>query len=137
MLPPARGIRWQERAEDSMARTNSDPEFEALLNFLKEQRGFDFTGYKRASLMRRVRRQMDQIGISDYSDYYDYLELHPDEFTGLFNTVLINVTGFFRDPDAWEYLSSSVLPELVARRDNEPIRIWSAGCASGQEAYSL
>jgi two-component system, chemotaxis family, CheB/CheR fusion protein len=122
---------------EPMARTEEDPEFEALLNFLKEQRGFDFTGYKRASLVRRVRRQMDTLGIGSYADYYDYLELHPDEFTALFNTVLINVTSFFRDPEAWAYLSESILPALVERRPDQPIRLWSAGCASGQEAYSL
>ena len=59
--------------------------------------GFDFTGYKRSSLMRRVDRRMSQVGIADYAEYLDYLEVHPDEFTALFNTILINVTGFFRD----------------------------------------
>ena len=78
----------------------TDPDFEALLVYLKESRGFDFTGYKRSSLMRRVDRRMTQIGVADYPDYLDHLQIHPDEFTALFNTILINVTGFFRDPDA-------------------------------------
>ena len=116
----------------------TDPDFEALLGYLKESRGFDFTGYKRSSLVRRVNRRMTQVNINDYPDYLDHLQVHPDEFTALFNTILINVTGFFRDPDAWDYLRSEIVGELVAGRPADaPIRIWSAGCASGEEAYTL
>jgi two-component system CheB/CheR fusion protein len=116
----------------------TDPQFEALLVYLKESRGFDFTGYKRSSLVRRVNRRMTHVGISDYPDYLDYLQVHPDEFTGLFNTILINVTGFFRDSDAWDYLGGEVLASLVAAKPADSlIRIWSAGCASGEEAYTL
>jgi two-component system CheB/CheR fusion protein len=114
------------------------PDFEALLIHLKESRGFDFTGYKRSSLIRRVDRRMAQVGLSDYAEYQDFLQVHPDEFTALFNTILINVTGFFRDPDAWDYLRSDILkPILATRPGNAPIRVWSAGCASGEEAYTL
>ena len=72
------------------------------------------------------------------SDYTDYLEVHPDEYEQLFNTILINVTEFFRDPPAWEYLRETGVPVLL--EDKPPtraIRVWSAGCATGQEAYSL
>jgi two-component system CheB/CheR fusion protein len=117
---------------------SSDPHFEALLLYLKEARGFDFTGYKRSSVMRRVNRRMTVVGIDDYQDYLDHLQVHPDEFTALFNTILINVTGFFRDADAWEYLRGDVLKSLVAAKpDDAVIRVWSAGCASGEEAYTL
>ncbi|GAA4693192.1 PAS domain S-box protein [Pseudonocardia yuanmonensis] len=115
-----------------------DPAFEALLQHLKVNRGFDFTGYKRSSLMRRVDRRMSQVGVADYAEYLDYLELHAEEFTALFNTILINVTGFFRDAEAWEYLRTDVLPALLAGKGpTEPLRVWSAGCASGEEAYTL
>jgi two-component system, chemotaxis family, CheB/CheR fusion protein len=114
-----------------------DPTFERLLNYLKESRAFDFTGYKRASLMRRVQHQMRQTGVETFEEYHDYLQVHPDEFTALFNTILINVTGFFRDEDAWEHMRSSVLPGLLDDIGTGPIRVWSAGCASGEEAYSL
>jgi two-component system, chemotaxis family, CheB/CheR fusion protein len=118
--------------------TTTDPQFESLLAHVKEARGFDFTGYKRSSLVRRVNRRMGQVGSPTYADYLDYLQVHPEEFTALFNTVLINVTGFFRDPDAWSYLGGEVLPQLLATKEaNSPIRVWSAGCASGEEAYSL
>jgi two-component system CheB/CheR fusion protein len=115
----------------------SDPGFEALLEFLKRSRGFDFTGYKRASLERRFNRRMQTVGCKGYGDYLDYLEVHPEEFAELFNTLLINVTSFFRDESAWQALRDEVLPALLERRDDgEPLRVWSAGCASGQEAYS-
>jgi two-component system CheB/CheR fusion protein len=116
----------------------SDPQFEALLLYLKDARGFDFTGYKRSSLMRRVDRRMSQAGVATYPEYLDHLQVHPDEFTLLFNTILINVTAFFRDPDAWAYLRSEILePMLAAKPEGAPIRIWSAGCASGEEAYTM
>ncbi|HVL82793.1 MAG TPA: CheR family methyltransferase [Pseudonocardia sp.] len=115
-----------------------EPAFEELLAHLKDSRGFDFTGYKRTSLTRRVEHRMGRLGMSGFSDYLDFLQLHPDEFTALFNTILINVTGFFRDPDVWGHLREELLPALVAARaPGEPIRVWSAGCASGEEAYTL
>ncbi|AGL18667.1 CheR family methyltransferase [Actinoplanes sp. N902-109] len=115
-----------------------DPDFEALLSYLKESRGFDFTGYKRSSLMRRVSRRMSQVEATDYLEYLDFLQVHPDEFTALFNTILINVTAFFRDTDAWEFITTEVLPSLIAGKPaDSPIRVWCAGCASGEEAYTL
>ncbi|SOD97733.1 CheR family methyltransferase [Blastococcus haudaquaticus] len=113
-----------------------DPAFEALLIFLRERRGFDFTGYKRPSLMRRVRRRMAEVGIESTAEYQDFLEVHPEEFAPLFNTVLINVTSFFRDRTSWEHLKDRLLPDLLASA-GPTIRVWSAGSASGQEAYSL
>jgi two-component system CheB/CheR fusion protein len=79
---------------------------------------------------------MQQVGIESPSDYVDYLEVHPEEFEPLFNTILINVTSFFRDADTWDALRGDVLPSIVARKPSRDIRVWSAGCASGQEAYS-
>jgi two-component system CheB/CheR fusion protein len=113
-------------------------EFENLLSYLKVSRGFDFTAYKRSSLMRRTLVRMQNIGVSGFANYQDYLQVDPEEFTRLFNTILINVTGFFRDPPAWEYLVGNVLPDLLgASGAAHSIRVWSAGCASGEEAYSV
>lgn len=115
-----------------------DQAFETLLRYMRDSRGFDFTGYKRTSLMRRVRHRMDQAGYETFEDYLDTLQASSDEFSALFNTILINVTDFFRDPEAWDYLRGDVIPTLLAERGpNDPIRVWSAGCASGQEAYTL
>src|ERR1700712_5250912 len=116
----------------------ADEAFEALLRYLRDSRGFDFTGYKRTSLIRRVRHRMDQAGYDGYDEYLDVLQASADEFAALFNTILINVTAFFRDTEAWEFMRTDVIPTLLAERGpQDPIRVWSAGCASGQEAYSL
>lgn len=119
-----------------------DPEpggdLEELLVFIRDSRGFDFTGYKRSTLARRIRKRMADARIGDYADYQDRLEADAEEFRALFNTILINVTSFTRDAEAWAYLQREVLPELIAARGpDEDIRVWSAGCSSGQEPYSL
>ena len=115
-----------------------DAKLEKLLEFLRQQRGFDFTGYKRPSLERRVQRRMQLVGIEDFERYTEYLEVHPEEFAQLFNSILINVTSFFRDEPAWEFLRNDVIPRLLgAKGPHDQVRIWSAGCATGQEAYSL
>ncbi len=110
---------------------------EALLEYLRMSRGFDFTGYKRPSLARRVTKRVQTLNLQGFGDYLDYLEVHPEEFATLFNTMLINVSSFFRDAPAWECLRADMLPKLLAAKPAGPIRVWSAGCAGGQEAYSL
>ncbi len=121
-----------------MAQQPDDPTFEGLIRYIQESRGVDFRGYKRTSLRRRVTLRMEHLHIDNFSDYHAFLEAHPQEFVDLLNTVLINVTSFFRDPDAWEVLKAEVLPRLIdPARGRRQLRIWSAGCASGEEAYSL
>jgi two-component system CheB/CheR fusion protein len=121
-----------------VAEPKTDPELELLLDYLRRSRGFDFTGYKRASLSRRIDKRMQVVGADSYLSYLDHLEVDPEEFTQLFNTILINVTSFYRDAPTWDYLRDEILPGLAGdKRDDGPIRIWSAGCASGQEAYTL
>src|SRR5436853_2217210 len=115
-----------------------DETFESLLEFLKRTRGFDFTGYKRSSLQRRVSKRLADLGLGNYTEYLDFLEVHPEEFPHLFNTILINITGFFRDTAAWDHLGGVIVPRVIAgKSSHQPIRVWSAGCASGEEAYSL
>src|SRR5215471_5370436 len=118
--------------------SSDDPRFEALLDYLKGTRGFDFTAYKRSSLMRRIQKRLQAISIESYDGYQAYLEAHPEEFGLLFNTILINVTSFFRDPEAWGYLTSQIVPRILSgSRPESAIRVWSTGCASGEEAYTL
>ena len=118
--------------------TGRETTLETILEFVKEARGFDFTGYKRASLERRIDRRIHDVGVEGYEAYIDYLQLHGEEFAELFNTILINVTSFFRDPQTWEYLADEVLPALVrGRPPDSPIRVWCAACASGEEAYTV
>ncbi|HEV8441244.1 MAG TPA: CheR family methyltransferase [Methylomirabilota bacterium] len=122
-----------------MSETGSDAlRLEGLLDYLRQNRGLDLSGYKLPTLSRRINRRMQQVGIVSFEDYQDYLEVHPDEFNRLFDVVLINVTAFFRDPEAWEALGREIIPAIVSgRRENEPVRVWSAGCASGEEAFTL
>jgi two-component system, chemotaxis family, CheB/CheR fusion protein len=122
-----------------MSTQERDPAFEELLSFIKDERGFDFTGYKRPSLMRRIGKRMQEIGDSSYSDYQDRLQADPAEFVQLFNTILINVTAFFRDEVAWDYLKNEIVPAILEQHDgvDAPIRLWSTGCATGEEAFSL
>jgi two-component system, chemotaxis family, CheB/CheR fusion protein len=119
-----------------MSQGSEEAEFESLLEYLRDTRGFDFTGYKRPSLRRRLDKRMQAVGIEKHADYLDYLQVHPDEFIDLFNHILINVTGFFRDPQIWDYLSETVISRIIDAREG-PIRVWCAGVASGEEAYSV
>jgi len=109
-------------------------DFEALLEYLRDARAFDFTGYKRASLIRRVTQRCSELGIDSFRAYLDYLQVHPDEFAALFNKILINVTEFFRNKEAWDYLAESIVPRIAAKTGE--IRVWSTGTSSGEEAYS-
>ncbi len=121
-----------------MTETITDPHFERLLDYLRSNRGVDFTGYKYNTLTRRIRRRMEMVECDNYLDYISFLVAQPREFTELFNFILINVTDFFRDEEAWEYIAETVIPRLLAtKRREEQIRVWSAGCASGQEAYTI
>src|SRR5205085_146396 len=121
-----------------MRATDEPRAFETLLEHLKQTRGFDFTAYKRPSLMRRIQQRMRAIEITGYQNYLDFLEVHAEEFIYLFNTILINVTSFFRDEESWQYLSEQILPRIVAdKRPGDLIRVWVAGCSSGEEAYTV
>jgi two-component system, chemotaxis family, CheB/CheR fusion protein len=118
--------------------TEDDKDLEELLAFMRDARGFDFTGYKRSSLGRRIRRRMSTLGVHEFGVYRDVLEADAEEFGRLFDTILINVTSFFRDSDCWDLLRTEVVPDFVRRlRGDEPVRVWCPGCSSGEEAYSL
>jgi len=115
-----------------------DPAFGALLEKLRESYNFDFREYKRASLRRRIRMRMGQVQADTFEAYAAFIDRHPEEHVPLFNTILINVTGFFRDPDAWAVLDAEVLPRVIAdAAETRSLRIWSAGCSSGEEPFTL
>ncbi|MBW4444445.1 MAG: PAS domain-containing protein [Plectolyngbya sp. WJT66-NPBG17] len=121
-----------------MTDSSPDTNIEALLEYARRTRGFDFTGYKRPSLIRRINKRMQTLGVEGYDKYLGYLEVNPEEFNLLFNTLLINVTSFFRDRPSWDLIQQEVLPKIVAQKDStESIRVWCAGCASGEEAYTI
>ncbi len=114
-----------------------DPKFEELLEFVRDERGFDYTGYRRPTLMRRFEKRMESVGAGNWDAYSAYLSGHPEEFRELFNTILIKVTGFFRDAETWEVVTNEVIPRLLDERKDGALRVWSAGCASGEEPYSV
>lgn len=121
-----------------MSREEADPEFEDLIHHIQQSRGVDFRGYKRTSLRRRILLRMQEVSAESFAAYQAFLEVHPQEFVELLNTVLINVTSFFRDAEAWEILRDEVVPRILARCEpDEAIRVWSVGCASGEEPYSM
>lgn len=108
----------------------------SLLHLLHTEYGFDFNAHKRPSVLRRVRRRVTAVGLSSITDYRDFIAQRPSELPKLYDMLLINVTSFFRDPDAWEALADA-LPSAVTRGGEQPVRVWSAGCSSGEEAYTL
>jgi two-component system, chemotaxis family, CheB/CheR fusion protein len=115
----------------------AEDDFEALLVYLRDARGVDFTGYKRPSLTRLVHRRMRTAGVDEYAAYVDLLQVEPGELAALLDTLLINVTAVFRDPAAWDELRAQLPLALGRLAPDEPVRAWSAACATGEEAYSL
>jgi two-component system CheB/CheR fusion protein len=113
-------------------------ELTELLTLVRSRTGHDFTAYKTPTVLRRIQRRMGLIGATELDPYLNYLKAHTVEAEALANDLMINVTGFFRDPEAWEALRESVVRPLVQQRAaGDPIRAWVAACASGEEPYSL
>jgi two-component system CheB/CheR fusion protein len=109
-----------------------------ILMLLRSGTGHDFSQYKKGTIVRRIERRMSQHDIEDTEVYARYLKEHPDEVRALFKELLISVTSFFRDPDAFATLQHEVLPQLFAGKpEGYAFRVWVAGCASGEEAYSI
>jgi two-component system CheB/CheR fusion protein len=109
-----------------------------ILMQLRSSTGHDFSLYKNSTIGRRIERRMAQHAIDDADVYARYLKENPDEVRALFKELLINVTSFFRDPEAFAMLETEILPKLCHEKpDNTVFRAWVAGCASGEEAYSI
>jgi len=111
----------------------------AFLEEIREQSGIDFTTYKQPTILRRLKRRMMATNQASIADYVRYVHQRPEERQRLIANFLIKVTEFFRDPELYSYLRDHVMPELVneARERGGELRLWSAGCATGEEAYSL
>lgn len=109
-----------------------------LFMMLRKATGIDFTYYKMTTLQRRINRRMILHKIDSIRDYIDYVRTHNKEVEALYQDILINVTEFFRDPDAFDLLKKEVLPRIVNKEEfSEPVRIWIPGCSTGEEAYSI
>ncbi|KYF47849.1 hypothetical protein BE08_26445 [Sorangium cellulosum] len=118
---------------------NDDKRLQAILDLVRDRSGIDFKKYKQATILRRLRRRMAATNTGTIDEYVRYLAERPEEHQRLVNCFLIKVTEFMRDPELFARLRDVVLPSLIAhaRDDNRSLRIWSAGCATGEEAYSL
>jgi two-component system CheB/CheR fusion protein len=113
-------------------------EFEEILQKLREARNFDFRSYKRATLYRRIVRRVQDRRLEKLADYSKYLDAHPAEYDTLLASMFIKATSFFRDKETWDALSTKIIPRILAeKRPGEAIRIWCAGCATGEEAFSV
>ncbi|MDX1663015.1 MAG: chemotaxis protein CheB [Candidatus Promineifilaceae bacterium] len=119
----------------------TDSEVESLYRILSQvqvETGHDFSQYKRSTLLRRIHRRMQLHGYVSLEPYLGYLRHHADEARALFNDLLIGVTNFFRDKVAWEELAEQVIPALFeGKGQGDSVRVWSIGCSTGEEAYSL
>ncbi|HEX6289418.1 MAG TPA: CheR family methyltransferase [Herpetosiphonaceae bacterium] len=116
-----------------------EPELQAFLEQVRARSGIDFRAYKAATIQRRLQRRLVATNCADLASYAAYLANYPDEYGRLVSTFLIKVTEFMRDRDFFDLLRTEILPNLVtaSRARNHELRIWSAGCATGEEAYSL
>jgi PAS domain S-box-containing protein len=119
-----------------------DPDREALrhlLDLIHDRSGIEFGRYKAATIQRRVRGRMSATARATLPEYLAFVESNPEEYSRLLNSLLIKVTEFFRDQKLFDYLRDCALPELIdaARREGRELRLWSAGCSTGEEAYSL
>jgi chemotaxis methyl-accepting protein methylase len=123
------------------AATRPDDQQQALREIFTQLRvrtGHDFTNYKRPTLLRRIERRINVRGLTDLPSYAKLVHDDPNEATALLKDLLISVTNFFRDRDAFAFLESDVLPRIFSKKEpGDQIRIWCVGCATGEEAYSL
>ena len=101
---------------------------------LKSRTGHDFSNYKRNTVLRRIGRRMQVHGVANLPEYLQYLRGSAGEANELFKELLISVTNFFRDPEAFKTLETEVIPKLF---DGKEVRVWVSGCATGEEAYSI
>ena len=123
--------------EDSVAQQDEEI-FKQILTVLRVRRGVDFTYYKQSTLKRRIIRRMALSKVEKPGDYMGFLRESKNEQDALYNDMLISVTTFFRDTQSFDVLCTTLLPALVSKKTiNEPLRIWVAGCATGEEAYSI
>lgn len=116
---------------------HEDQVLNSITEIIHQETGIDFTDYKRSTKERRVRRRMSELGLKSYVDYFDFLSLNDDEPHRLQQELLVPVTEFFRDYQAFEILKGHVLSYMQNMDPGSVFRVWCVGCSSGQEAYSL
>ncbi|HEX3481672.1 MAG TPA: chemotaxis protein CheB [Kofleriaceae bacterium] len=131
------GLPPRDESPDT-AMLSDDPAMDSLLRHLRDHFGIDFSLYKTTTVGRRIQRRADLLRAQSLDAYVEQVRADPEELNALYQDLLIGVTQFFRDPEAFERLESEVIPELIDKLPaEEELRVWVAGCATGEEAYSL
>ena len=126
------------QAETASVTPEDEEHLKSIIALLQARLGHDFRGYKKGTLERRIARRMGLRNIRKLPDYLTYLREKEGEAGELFRDLLISITSFFRDPEAYQALESSVIAELVEEKNSDqPIRVWVPGCATGEEAYTI
>ncbi|MES9943371.1 MAG: chemotaxis protein CheB [Candidatus Thiodiazotropha sp.] len=129
---------WSFKDESEETLSVTPEELNKVFILLRSRTGNDFSYYKDTTLKRRINRRMLVHKLDEISQYIKYLQKNPQEIDALFQDILINVTAFFRDPEAFESLNNIAFPQLLDKRPMDaPIRVWVPGCSTGQEAYSI
>jgi two-component system, chemotaxis family, CheB/CheR fusion protein len=127
-----------EAGEQEEKFAGADDELRKILGLVWARHHVDFTHYKLATVKRRIMRRMVLHRTDDLSQYLEFLQKNPEKVEALFQDLVINVTSFFRDPDAFDVLKQEVYPNLLPNKAPErPLRVWVPGCSSGEEVYSL
>ncbi|WPH16152.1 CheR family methyltransferase [Variovorax paradoxus] len=127
-----------QEAEGGSAASLAEQALQEVMGLLRNYTRHDFRHYKRATVLRRLERRLQVNRLADLPAYRDFLRSHPEEAAPLLQDMLISVTNFFRDADAFEALEREALPALIeGKQPGEQVRAWVAGCATGEEAYSL
>ncbi|MGC9194760.1 MAG: chemotaxis protein CheB [Syntrophobacteraceae bacterium] len=126
------------KPEDTEASEDVSSTLSKIITAITNRKGHDFSVYKKSTLVRRIQRRMAVARVRGAQQYLNYLYRNPIEIDALFQDLLIGVTSFFRDPEAHGFFQKGVLPGLLKRdSEHEPFRVWAAGCASGEEVYSI
>ncbi len=133
------GQPYLHSSSDELAAAEKSSEIlNQILILLNSRAKYDFRPYRKPMVLRRILRRMGIVQIDTMPKYLEFLQKQPEEITSLFKDMLISVTAFFRDPDAYHILEQEIIPAIIARhKSNLPIRVWVAGCATGEEAYSI
>ncbi|WP_159441375.1 chemotaxis protein CheB [Desulfopila aestuarii] len=125
------------KAEQQDKIVHSDDSMATIFSMLRSKTKIDFTYYKPSTVVRRIERRMNVNQVDDLQAYIKLLKYNNRELTTLYHEMLIGVTSFFRDREAFDYLAEDILPQLLESKKGRLLRIWSVGCSTGEEAYSL
>ena len=143
-LMPAALVKYVEQpylsnAADQIVQVeHSSDLLNSILTMLQSRTKYDFRSYRKPMVLRRIQRRMGLAQIDNMTGYLEFLQHQPEEVTAPYKDLLISVTAFFRDPEAYEVLEKELIPALIARHTGDlAIRVWVPGCATGEEAYSI